>query len=409
MSLTHLTSSQYFYPALYLAVCLMAAFNAAEIFFLLYHKRRLEKNEAKKEQLKRTILTATVSDGDAAKSLPKPRDTTEYESYGEATSSIIESFEGEIAERASRLIREFGIDQYYKDLSRNQVWYKRAHAIDMLSSLKLKQNREFFLSVFKGETSDTVKYRILYGLSLLVRDREDVSAISRMLSSLPYLTPKYTEDVFFNAIGALKNAGREDDFGLYLKQAMTDNGIGKAVKRDCLSACHIAGCERAGPIVREYYKAFQDEPEIIIACIKTLITVGDFSLLPEVLRHKDWRVRLRALKYAHLSNSDIKPDSKTLLHNPEYHFSVLPGILRHKDWRVRLADLRTAHLHNSEILREIKPMLHDPNYHLRINAALALSRLGARGIEILQGERDSADKFAASAAKYALGTVKAAR
>ena len=408
MSLTRLTSSPHFYPFLYLAVCLMAAFNLLEIVFLLLHKRRLEREETKKELLKHRILTAITTVTEPSEVLPKPVSATDHEAYGEATSSIIESFEGEIAERASLLIRKLGIDLYYKRLSRNRIWYKRAHAIDILSSLKLKGNREFFLAVFKSENSDTVKYRILYGLSLLARGREDVYSISKMLASLPYLTPKYTEDIFFNIITVLKNSGKEAEFGFFLKGIMTDPGISTGVKRDCLSACHVANCEQAGPIVREYYNTFREEPEIIISCIKTLVGMGDFDILPDVLRHKDWRVRLKALKYAHLGNPDIAPNANVLLHDPAYHFAVLPGILRHKDWRVRLTELRYAHLHSSEIFRILKPMLHDPNYHIRINAALALSRMGVRGLEILRGETASPDKFAADAARYALGGSEAA-
>jgi len=405
MFLTRLTSSPDFYTLLYLAVCLLLAFNILEIVFLLVHKRRVERTEERKETLKRRILTAAVTVTAPSEVLPKPLTDDDYEAYGEATSSIIESFEGEITERASALIHDFGIDLYYKRLSGHRVWYKRAHAIDILSSLKLERSREFFFSAFEKETSNTVKYRIIYGLSLLVQGSEDIYAISRMLSSLPYLTAKYTEDVFFNIVTVIKSSGREDEFGAFLREIMTDAGVHTKVKRDCLSACRAAACERAGPIVREYYKTFQAEPEIIIACIKTLVAMGDFSILPDVLRHKDWRVRLTALKYAHLCNSDIKHDPKTLLHDPKFHFAVLPGILRHKDWRMRLTDLKHAHLHSTGILRALQPLLHDPNYHIRLNAALALSKMGDRGLELLWAEADSPDKFAADAAKYALDSA----
>ena len=136
------------------------------------------------------------------------------------------------------------------------------------------------------------------------------------------------------------------------------------VKRDCLSACPSFGDERAGIIIREYYTAFRNEPEMIIACVKTLARMGDFTIIPEVLRHKDWRLRLTALKYAHLCGSDVLPDLKTLLY--------------------------------------------DNNYHIRLNSAQALSRLGAPGLEALREGIASRDKFAADAAKYALDGAKAA-
>ena len=356
MFLTSITSSPYFYTLLYLAILLLAAFNIFGVVLILAYKRRREKAEEKKELFKHRISTAIITVTDPAEVLQRPLDSTDYDAYCEAASSIIESFEGEIAERATQLIYKFEVDSYYKRLSRAAVWFKRAHAVDKLSSLKLKKNRDFFSAIFRSETTNEVKYRILYGLSLLTRDREDIYALAKLLSSLPYLTAKYTEDVFFNITTALKSFGKEEEFGFFLEQIMADAGILTRVKRDCLSACPAS--ERGGLIVRTYYAAFQDDPETIIVCIKTLARLGDFTLLPEVLRHKEWRVRLTALKYAHLCASDI--------------------------------------------LQDLKIMLHDRNYHIRLNAALALSRLGVPGLEILKEEILSQDKFAADAAKYAL-------
>ncbi|MEI7481626.1 MAG: HEAT repeat domain-containing protein [Elusimicrobiota bacterium] len=363
MLIMRLTSSPHFYACLYIAVGLLAAFNLFEIIFMLFHKNRLDKSEVEKELLKHKISTAIITVTDPSEVLPKPVSAMNYAAYNEAVSSIIESFEGEIVERATKLIYKFEIDLYYKRLSRTTIWFKRAHAIDMLSSLKLKKNREFFYAVFKSEPVKEVRYRIIYGLSRLARDREDIYSISKLLATLPYLTAKYTEDVFLNTITALKNAGKEEEFGFFLKQIMTDAEIPLKIKRDCLSACYLAGCERDGLIVKEYYSAFQNEPAIIIACIRTLANV-DPGILPEVLRHKDWRVRLTALKYAHLGGTDL--------------------------------------------LHDLKDLVHDSNYHIRLNAALALSKLGDPGIEILRGETASTDKFAANAAKYALTGAEAA-
>ena len=364
MFVIRLTASPHFYACLYAAICLFTAFNVFAVAFLLVHQRRLKRTEAKKEVLRHKISAAVITAEDAASALPPPRSAVDNEAYGEATASIIESFEGEMAERASRLIYKFGVDVYYKRLSRGSTWYKRAYAIDILSSLKLKKNRDFFLSVFRSETSDVVKYRILYGLSLLVRDREDVYALSVLLKKMPYLTAKYTEDLFFNAINALKGRGVKEEFDLFLKRALAAPEITPKVKRDCLAACHAAGSVGTAPVIREYYKAFPDEYEITIVCIKILAALGDFAILPEVLRHKDWRVRLTALKYAHLCGSDVTADLK--------------GLLR------------------------------DPNYHIRLNAALALYRLGPQGLAILTEAGASRDKFAADAANYALNSAGAA-
>lgn len=364
MFVIRLTSSPHFYTCLYVAVCLFTAFNVLAVAFLLVHQRRLKRTEATKELLRHKISAAIITAEDASKELPPPVSAADNEAYGEATASIIESFEGEMAERASQLIYKFGVDVYYKRLARGSTWYKRAYAVDILSSLKLKKNRDFFLSVFRSETSAVVKYRILYGLSLLVRDQEDVYSLSALLKKMPYLTAKYTEDLFFNAINALKNRGVKEEFDLFLKRALAAPEITPKVKRDCLAACHAAGSTGTSPVIREYYNAFPDEPEIIIVCVKILVALGDFAVLPEVLRHKDWRVRLTALKYAHLCASDVSAGLVSLLH--------------------------------------------DPNYHIRINAAMALYRLGPQGLRLLAAESASGDKFAADAARYALNTPGAA-
>jgi len=364
MLLTRLTSSPYFYTVLCIAVVLLAAFNILEVLFLLVHKRRLEKNEERKELLKHRISTAIITVTDPAQVLPVPLDYTDYEAYSEAASSIIESFQGEIAGRATQLVYKLGIDLYFQRRCRNRTWFKRAHAIDILSALKLEKNRNFFADIFGDETSDEVKYRIIYGFSLIACDQEYIYSIARLISGLPYLTAKYTEDIFFNVITSLKSFGRENEFRSFLKRIMEDPDILIKVKCDCLSACNAAAFEEVGPVIMEYYRAFQDKPEIIIACIKSLVRMGKFDILPETLRHKDWRVRLTALKYAHLCNSGVIPD--------------LGGLL------------------------------HDSNYHIRINAALALSRIGDEGRAILRGALSSQDKFAADAARYALAGAGAA-
>ncbi len=364
MFVIRLTSSPHFYTWLYAAVFLFTAFNVFAVAFLLVHQRRLKRTEARKEQLRHKISTAVITSEDPSETLPPPLTAADNEAYGEATASILESFEGEMAERASQLIYKFGVDVYYKRLARGSTWYKRAYAIDILSSLKLKKNRDFFLSVFRSETSEVAKYRILYGLSLLVRDQEDVYALCALLRKMPYLTAKYTEDLFFNAIQALKNRGLNEEFDHFLERALSAGEITPKIKRDCLAACQAAGSVGTAPIIRKYYDAFGNEPELIIVCIKLLVALGDFAVLPEVLRHKDWRVRLTALKYAHLCAADVAS--------------------------------------------ELKNLLRDPNYHIRLNAALALYRLGPQGIGILTDAGASRDKFAADAANYALNSSGAA-
>jgi len=363
--LTQLTSSPHFYHYLYLVVLLLAVFNISEIVFLLLHKRAIEKDETRKASLKHTVSTAIITVTDPAAVLPKPADAVAYAAYSESVASILESFEGEIAERASRLMREFEVDLYYKQMARTSVWYKRANAIDILSSFRMKTNREFFLAVFRSETSDAVKYRILYGLSLLIRGQDDIYDLVRMLSTLPYLTSKYTEDIFFNTLSMLKLNSREDEFGAFLRKILKDGGVPALIKRDCLSACHAASCEQAADIVRSYFLEFRNEPEILIVCVKALVRMGNFDILHESLFHPDWRVRLAGLKHIHLSSEDVR--------------------------------------------HELKQLLHDRNYHIRVNAALALARLKEPGLEILRAETASGDKFAADAAAYALNAAEAAR
>lgn len=332
--------------------------NIFEIAFLLYNKARVEKSEQKRQNLKRLASTALITATNASELLPKPDTEDEYAAYSEAVASVLDSFEGEIAERAAHLLSELGIDAHYRRLARDRAWYKRGNAVDILASFRLKSNKEFFLAIFRSETSNDVKYRIIYGLSRLVREHRDILALAQMLSSLPYLTAKYTEDIFYNIISALKAAGKEEEFGLFMRDTMNDPGVLPLIKRDYLAACSAAVCEKGRKMLLGYYAAFPHEPEILIASIRALAGIGDFSQLPQALKHPDWRVRLAALKYSHLCYTDMIP--------------------------------------------EVRAMLRDPNYHVRINAALAFARAGDAGRAVLKAEESSDDRFAAAAAAYAL-------
>ena len=354
-----LTQSPHFYDYVTAAVLLLGVFNVAEILFLLWNKARVERAELKRQNLKRLASTALITATDPAELLPRPASEEEFAAYSESIASVLDSFEGEIAVKAVRLISDLEIDDHYRRLARHRVWYKRGNAIDILSSFKLKSNKEFFLAVFRSETSLEVRYRIIYGLSRLAREHADIRALALMLSGLPYLTAKYTEDIFYNIITALKAAGNEAEFGIFMREIMHDKTVLPLVKRDCLTACYAASCEKGRGLLREYYAAFPGEPEILIAAVKALARIGDFSVTADALKNPDWRVRLAALKYAHMCCMDMLP--------------------------------------------EIRAMLHDPSYHVRLNAALALAQGGDKCRVALREEAAGADAFAAAAAAYALG------
>lgn len=356
--LEYLTQSPHFYEYVTYGVLFLGAFNAAEVLFLLYNKARVERSERRRAELKRLASTALITSTSPAEVLPPPVTEDDFSAYSEAVASVLDSFEGEIAERATMLIARLGIDAHYKRLARHPTWYKRGNAIDILSSFHQKSNREFFLAVFRSEPSLDVKYRLLYGLSRLVREHGDIKTLAHLLSTLPYLTAKYTEDIFYNIITNLKAEHKEDEFGLFMKEMLHDKEVLTLVKRDCLSACYAASCGKGRDLLRQYYEAFSGEPEILIAALKALARIGDLSLLPGALAHGDWRVRLTALKYAHLSGAYLLP--------------------------------------------ELRAMLRDPNYHVRIASALALARSGPKGLMALRTAERSTDKYAAEAAAYAL-------
>lgn len=353
-----ITHSPHFYDYVSIAVLLLGLFNIFEILFLLYNKRLVERIEREKLALKRLASTALITSTAPAELLPKPAEEYEFAAYSEAIASVLDSFEGEIADRAKALIGQLGIDEHYRRLARHRIWYKRGNAIDIMASFHLKSCREFFLAVYRSEPVLDVKYRIIYALSRLTREHADISALAQMLSALPYLTPKYTEDIFYNIITTLKAEGKEDEFGLFMKETLKDQSVLNLVKRDCLNACFAAACERGRGLLKEYYAAYPGEPEILIASVKALARIGDFSKTPEAMRNPDWRVRLAALKYAHICCSDMLP--------------------------------------------EIRAMLRDKSYHVRIHAALAMAQAGGAGRAALQAEAASEDKFASAAAAYAL-------
>lgn len=336
----------------------LGVFNTCEIFFLLYNKAKVESSELRRGHLKRLASTALITATNPAELLPKPETEDEFAAYSEAIASVLDSFEGEVAVKACQLLTDLKIDAHYRSLARHRTWYKRGNAIDILSSFRMRDNREFFLAVFRSEPSSDVKYRILYGLSRLTRDHAEIRELAELLSSLPYLTAKYTEDIFFNIISALKAEGREEEFGLFMKESLDDKKVLNLVKRDCITACHAASCEKGRGVLKQYYETHGDEPEIQIAAVKALAKMGDFALIPQALRHADWRVRLTALKYADLCCMELLP--------------------------------------------EIRGLLRDSSYHVRLAAAMAMARAGGAARDSLREEASSQDKFAAAAAAYAL-------
>lgn len=354
----HITASPRFYEYVAWAVVLLAAFNFFQVAFLLWNKARVERSERRKEELKRLAATAIVTALSPADLLTPPSSEEEYAAYAESIASVLDSFEGEVAERAAGLLTAFGISAHYRDLARSRSWYKRCNAVDMLTVFRLEENRDFFTGLFDSETSADVKYRVIRGLSLIVRGADDLGELACMLSGLPYLAPKYTEDLFYNAIIRLKALGKEDEFGVFMRLIMRDERVLTGIKRDCLTACHAAICEKGRPLLKEYYAAHPGEPEILAACVRALARAGDFTLLPGALRHPDWRVKLAALKNAHLCCEDLTG--------------------------------------------EIAELLSDPNYHVRLNAATTLARAGERGLAALRSAAASRDRFAAETAAYAL-------
>lgn len=355
------THSPHFYDYVAWAVIVIGTFNLAEIFLLLHNKDRVEKLELKKLKLKRLLSTKIITEETPASSLPKPADEADFEAYSETIASILDSFEGEVADRAKSILTVMEVDKHYHALAGHRTWYKRGNAIDILASFKLDSNRDFFLRAFDKESSADVKYRIIYALSFLVRDPSEIKQLSLMLSSLPHMTAKYTEDVFYNIISSLKATGKEREFAKFMTETLKNDSINPKVKRDILTACHAALCAGGRDIIQAYYKAHPEEPEILIGALKSLSAIGDFTFIPDALRKPDWRVRMTALRSADLCCMDMVDD--------------------------------------------IRAMLRDPNYHVRLEAALTLGRAGGKALTVLKEEAVSSDKFASEAAAYALTQV----
>lgn len=353
-----LTQSPHFYDYVTYGVLALGLFNAFEIVSLIHNKSKVERSEQRRLELKRLASTALVTATAPAELLPKPVTEDDFAAYSEAIASVLDSFEGEIAEKAKALLDQLGIAAHYRNLARDRTWYKRGNAVDILSSFHIKSNREFFLARFRSEPHREVKYRIVYGLSRLARDHGDITALAHMLSTLPYLTAKYTEDIFYNIITALKVVHREDEFGVFMRDLLHDKGVPALVKRDVLTACFAASCEKGRPLLKQYYETYPDEPEVLIAALRALARIGDFSHIPEALKNPHWLVRMTALKSADLCCMAMLP--------------------------------------------EIRGMLKDSNYHVRLAAALTLARGGEKGRAVLQEVKVSEDKFAAEAAAYAL-------
>lgn len=83
--------------------------------------------------------------------------------------------------------------------------------------------------------------------------------------------------------------------------------------------------------------------------------------------------------------------------------SSLTKMLKDKEWEVSSASVRLlGDLGAVEAINEISPMLKNSEWWVRLNAALALKKLGNEGMNVLKLQNPSKDKFAYEVAQHVL-------
>lgn len=115
---------------------------------------------------------------------------------------------------------------------------------------------------------------------------------------------------------------------------------------------------------------------------------------------------------AHLLEHDLKSPHKNLKiaairalghYKDRYSVGLLVPHLLDKEWEVRAITARSlGYLHAKEALSKLSKLLHDPIWWVRINAALALKRMGVEGKEHLKAQDPHKDPFAYEIARYVL-------
>ena len=344
------------YVIVFLAATVLILFLA-----LVANKLYSEYRARKKTLLKQRyigILSEYQLNPDAEFSLTSGR--LNYEALSEVCIDVLLSISGATADRMKELVRKISVVDYFKKLSGSASWLRRYYAIEKLGFMRLEELRSFFVEFLEREKRYEVRAKVLWALSLIA-DHDVLHRITAVLSSDASRSSKFNEYLYSNIIYCLRDREATDDFVGFMNELKTRDDVPLIIKRDVVEACGSSGLHEAVSVVAEYFNLYKDTVDMKIAAIRALGKLGGSSAE-----------------------------------------GVVKAGFVDPDWRVRAVAAGSAYLCHEDVIPSLRSLLYDQVYFVRINASKSLARFGEIGLEALEAEVDSKDRFVRDTVRFIL-------
>ena len=293
--------------------------------------------------------------------LSRPKSSTEFEALADLFVYLIRRDGADITDCVRRIAGEVGLIDYLWKQTRSLFLNTRVTAFERLGYLRVEEAEPVIREDLIRERNEWVLGRLCFAYSFLVRDKEELSFLIGILSSLKEISFKFIELIWTNILDNFRADRRK-----ILRDHVVENLIGSQersqVLRSFVEAVGFAGETEFIPIIREIYERTKKNTLMRISCLRALGMLGykDYcELFLENVDHPDWRVRAVVCKYANLCP-----------------FQTIKGPLVQR--------------------------LSDENYYVRVNAGKALASFGKMAQEVLGDILNSEDKFARDTARYLL-------
>jgi hypothetical protein len=344
-------------------VSFFAGITFLQIIILVVQKIVLENLNYRRALLRDhylSLMQEAVSNGNF--DIRKPHSKAEYEVFADVCIQLIPGYSSGQVEFIQSMVRQFGIPEYFTaSFVNSRLWTRKYQIIEKLGFLKLPELGATYRETLElNNENRLVISKLVWALSLICRE-PDLSVILKSLSAPDFMSAKFNEYIFCNAIESFKGRGETEQLMDYFRAIMDDENISSLLKRDFIQACGVAGIAEAEGLIVHCARRFGTRSEMRIACIRAIQGTGGEAL----------------------------------------DRMVVAG-LHDADWRVRAVAAKDVQKCSPRIIPFLESALGDQNYYVRLNAALSLAKKGEAGLAVLRTMSLSNDRFIRDVSKYVL-------
>lgn len=367
-SLTQIFPPELMEQALLYVLVFFAATVGLLLFVLVVHKVAVEFRRRRKRRLRsryRAYLRKYMLGRDGT--VVRPRTKWAYEALASLCIDRLRHASEDDRLLIEDYIRGSSLLEFYQKMASSSSVAKRFHAVRRLGFFKIEDLKPYFIQVLMEEETVEVKGAAVWALSL-VADREALRWITTALSSDVSLSSKFNEMVYANVIRCFREKGMASEFLAFLMKVKADPSVPVLLKRDMVEACGSARLREASRLLVDFFYDFDDHPAVRIAAVRAL----------------------------------------GRLESPELG-GVITAALFHKDWRIRAQAAKAAFSWGEKAVSHLWNLLYDDVFFVRINAAQSLSRIGEKGVALLEKELTSDDPFVRDTVCFMLMTSKEAQ